>query len=703
MGLWPIQYLVAAVIALVVSVSIFRKNMRSYAYISFLAYGIDISAWMILIYLHRTATTVESTSMYFDIMTTFFTSVFPLLLITLMNIIKERVLNLVALAPGIATLIVYRIASTPEFVYTEYGWSYFLKFKDQYSSIAAWTLYFVSLIAFVAILIFMITRSHVPRRYRRNYIIMFLSCFGLQGVGVIGSNLLLQAMPGLPPIAGFLNLGSFLLTTYTLRISQITVLPDQAVTNVEEANRSYAFFLENFFAQLSGSELGQDAFQFHDFLARTTMTQFVSETENGYSIRTDSLAKTDQIGILDRTLEVLEDHPEGMQMAQYLAYPLVVVQRQMTENGREKDFQEMVIGRHLGFLLSSDLSYSLASRSIREPVNNDTSLAAFTDWEMALKLYKRIIARMLTPSLFSDFKEELTRRTSMYNLTRYLRFDPIGNPICDIHGIESITSGDRLSAIVESYNPFVAWLVEHLYTQSEQTGQDASVRLRETLMMNQNAALRLRIYPSLLSSLMLRLSPQRLAYIYLTNGSKSGEINTFSRRFNLSHDQLVGKVVLLEFDPRVRIQELVEDLAVETKTNGERLVVFTRRRSDVDMSLLDAEKYYLVSSARKSVAAEEKTVPVNDTTSLLGVLISISSDPFACVFFDNLTDLCINLGQEATYSALRHMTDALGETRAPFILLLNPRAHSAEVVSAFETLSNVILMQDNENLRVVKS
>ncbi len=700
---WLLQYPIAATIAITMSVTLYRRNRGSYAYISFLAYGIIVSAWMVSVYLHRTAETAELTALYFGLSSLFFVSVFPLLLITLLNIIKRSLWSILLLIPNIVEQIVYRTAATPQFVKTNFGWSYLLSFSNQYARLVTYAIYFTNVAVFAIILVLMMTRLRIPKIYRKRYGILFLSFFGLQGIAVIVMQVLLQSNPDMPPIAGFLNLASFLLTTYTLRLSATTIETKPTTEDRERPERAFTFFLERYYSSLSGTELGEAALRFHRFLTSTQLAKFVEETHTGYSINAQTLSTIDWVSILEDLLAFLEKAPDGYKPAQYLGYLLVMTHRQVQGTDKVREFNRAILERHLSFLLRSDLLYDLPLEAFREFVLEDTSLDSIEDWRAAVKLYKRMISQVTTPQLYVDIKEELEKRRNMYNLTRYLHFDPIGKAICDESEIESRIPDGSVDAVVESFNSFTSWIVEHLHTLSEEAGHDSLKRLRDVIKLNQKAALRLRIYAALISSLTPKLSPSRLAYLYLANGDMFGQVNSFSRKFNLSHEQLTGRVVLLEFDPRMSLFQLMVDLAAEARTNGERLVVFTRRKSDLDMSLLEADKYYLTSSGRRSVTSDDRSIPLKDLTSLLGTLISVATDRFACIIFDSVTDLCISLGQDGAYSAMRHMCDVLGEVRAPFILLLNPKAHPAQVVSAFETLSNVILVQDGESLRVLKS
>ena len=187
---------------------------------------------------------------------------------------------------------------------------------------------------------------------------------------------------------------------------------------------------------------------------------------------------------------------------------------------------------------------------------------------------------------------------------------------------------------------------------------------------------------------------------------KPGEIDSFSHSIGLSHEALLGKIIILEFDPRIPIQSHIEKLVTEVKANAEMAVILTRKRSNIDLNIssLLAEKYYLAPSNPLYRNACDKVVPLNDTSSLLGFIMSkASNEATTYILLDNLTDLILNSGLDSTYSTVMHMADILTERMATLVLLLNSKAHGSKILAAFETVANLIIVLEDKKLRLIKS
>ncbi len=702
---WISQYPIAALISLFVAIFIYKRNRHSYAYISFLAYGITVALWLMLVYLHRTASSLEISRFYFVIGTSFFEFVFPLILLTLLNILRERISNALVLIPSFFGLLFEVLSLDPEMVMTSYGWSYRLRYTSEYA-FASRGILTIGYVSALAVILYVMTKNiQLPKLYRRRYLILVLSFFGFQVIGIILSNIYLMNNPDTPPMSGILNLGSFLLTGYALLMTEVRVQTQGGSTLVgpEQFHRAYATFLERYLSSLPGIELGQAGMRFHEFLQTTGMAEFITETGSGYAVEAEAFARADHIQLLDRILKTLERSGEEQETAQYLGYPLLLTYFEVQDTSA--NFVSKIVQGHQDFLLASGLLYMSSLKAFLGQVKVDTSLERQEDWLAAFRLYIRMIASMMTPELFRTLGDDLKRRAELYNLAKYLDFDPVGNPLFNRSEIAMNLGTDPLNTVIGSLNPFLSWLVEHMYTLSEQAGDEALKSIRDVIGLNREIATRLRVYPILLSSLSTRLSRRRLTNVFLTGAYDTEELNRFSRQLGITHEELIGKVVMLEFDPRVSFQTHIENFVTEAKANGESLVIFTRRRSDVDIitGIAGVDKYYLTPGGRKSgTPQDEKTIPLNDMASLLAVVSSLSSDPFTSVLFDNLTDLCATLGQEVTYSTLRHITEALGDSKAPLLFLMNAKAHSPEVVSMFETLSNLIITQEGDNLRAIK-
>ena len=73
-----------------------------------------------------------------------------------------------------------------------------------------------------------------------------------------------------------------------------------------------------------------------------------------------------------------------------------------------------------------------------------------------------------------------------------------------------------------------------------------------------------------------------------------------------------------------------------------------------------------------------------------------------CFVFDILSDLLTSIGQEKTFTFLRHALDMLSSKKITNLFLLNTSAHKTEVVSSLRTLFKDQLVYGKKGLEVVK-
>jgi hypothetical protein len=187
--------------------------------------------------------------------------------------------------------------------------------------------------------------------------------------------------------------------------------------------------------------------------------------------------------------------------------------------------------------------------------------------------------------------------------------------------------------------------------------------------------------------------------------------DAFSKRIDMPHQKLLGRKLLLEFDPVSSYEKVVDSLAKESIANVEPLFVFTSSTSSIHTYLAKQPtiKFFLTSlstSIPKSTSENKVLLPAKNTPLILDTLnkvLETYADANVCFIFDILSELLISIGQERTFTFLRHALDMLSSKKITSLFLLNTGAHELEVVSQVRTLFPNQLTYKKDGLKVVKN
>ena len=148
----------------------------------------------------------------------------------------------------------------------------------------------------------------------------------------------------------------------------------------------------------------------------------------------------------------------------------------------------------------------------------------------------------------------------------------------------------------------------------------------------------------------------------------------FSKQLGVEHSKLVGKKILLEFDPTTDYERLVRDFVSECAYLKEEAVILTRKGSRV----------------RQTLEGDEgaKFIELEQAPELLPALKNNSKEPITIVI-DSLTDLFLNKdlnGSPATsvHMFVRTALESLDDARITAVFLINPSVHDPKEVGAVQ-------------------
>ncbi len=133
----------------------------------------------------------------------------------------------------------------------------------------------------------------------------------------------------------------------------------------------------------------------------------------------------------------------------------------------------------------------------------------------------------------------------------------------------------------------------------------------------------------------------------------------FSGQLGIDHGKLMGKKILLEFDPSTTYDRLVRDFALECVAHNEAVVVLTKKGTAIGQAL----------EGEKQVELFEMTPDL-----MLSPLLGKHQGSLSLVY-DNLSDLALSTNIQTAYKYAQNAVGLLSNSRITALFLFNPAAH----------------------------
>ena len=182
----------------------------------------------------------------------------------------------------------------------------------------------------------------------------------------------------------------------------------------------------------------------------------------------------------------------------------------------------------------------------------------------------------------------------------------------------------------------------------------------------------------------------------VTSGDLLAEVNSwlekgkswrFSKRFGMEHDDLTGKKILLEVDPRTDFDKAIEDFVFECNFHGEVTVIVTTKGSALRQALEgnNAVKFIDMNLANLTIFPP---------------ILNEYPRGRLNIVFDSLTTLSIlsESAYKTTFKFAQNALQVLADRRVTAIFLLNPSAHEPRDVASLRELFTNQLVYDERGL-----
>ena len=158
----------------------------------------------------------------------------------------------------------------------------------------------------------------------------------------------------------------------------------------------------------------------------------------------------------------------------------------------------------------------------------------------------------------------------------------------------------------------------------------------------------------------------------------------FSKQLGIEHNKLLGKKILLEYEPRTDYERFVRNFALECAFLGESVIIVTQKGSSIRQAL-DGDQGI-------------KFINLERARELLPILKENSEGPLSMVI-DSLTDLALSDNSadgsyKGMYKFVQSAIETLDEARITAVFLLNPSAHDPkDIASVRGVFSNQLVYE----------
>lgn len=688
---WLLFYPIAAISSLIIAIRILKGKPKTLSSKNFLLFTLSISLWEFSAFLHRIAPTEDLSRLFLQFAIIFYSLNPLLLLMTVLFLWKEDVKFYLLLIPAIPLYVLHFMFVRVKLIPTNYGWSYTLEL-NVFSLIDyfAYMLCLLEVCFFIAFLIKRVKSSII----RRKYFIILVYFILFYVFGVFGLNIILTENPEMPPPGGISTYLFFLGVSYAFSIREKAVKPE--IGEVKDLLLDqYMSFINRFIEVAPGKELGQSLIELERYLARVGLKDALEhDSEGRLVLKPDVLEKADLIAVAGETLRYFEDKPWAKELSDSLLKLLNLIYIKV----KDKNVFKRIFIRYEDFLKKTDIAYGLAGGEFISEIENDDSLKGLPDWQACLRLCRRLIYTVLQ-DFYSNIGNAIESKIVSFSLLSRLRISRLGE--VDIKSVEEsvklMPQSQRIPALLDNFMPFIAWMVEELYKNLGDNIDNVVKRLRLVLRLNMDVAMKTMIYNSLVESLSRRIPPSYVSMLKLAEGFTVRDLSRFSSRIGLDHEKLVGRGILLEFEPGSAYLEYVKDYVIETLAHEDTVIIITRKGSPLQDRLQELRGIKFIHPSlmilhTTLISELEVHVSLQDVIQVLESLgRSVKSSPSSVfVVFDSITDFMTQHGFEKTYRLIRSMLE-LNPSKISLMVTLNVKAWEEKVRSALEEILNIII------------
>lgn len=161
----------------------------------------------------------------------------------------------------------------------------------------------------------------------------------------------------------------------------------------------------------------------------------------------------------------------------------------------------------------------------------------------------------------------------------------------------------------------------------------------------------------------------------------------FSSQLELNHKDILGRIILLEFDPSFPYERAVRDFVHECVFYNKVALVLTHGGSVIQNVFEGDDGIEILNISYQQTLSE--------------VLEKYSKESL-CLVYDSITDIILSTNVESAYGYFQNALKFLSEFGATTIFLLNPLAHEPRDVSSIKGLFSNQIKYDKNGLGKIR-
>jgi len=524
---------------------------------------------------------------------------------------------------------------------------------------------------------------------RKKYSFMLWGIIVFQMFGLILSNVLMLVWKDLPHIGGLLYFISFMFIWYGFQIQ-----PSREVVLTRIGNPltdSYQKFLNKLLEVAPPDELGLKTINLLEYLDKTRLSDVVTYDKLRIILNAERIESLNNIQALDKTLEYFESKEWAYKMADALMEVLESIYFSLQLPADKEAFKSVIVN-HQEYLKKTDIIYGLASGEFLTLISPDESLKELQEWEVALRLYKRLllpIRKFITGPIAPEFFKKIR---SM-DVTKYLEVSTDRGISMDRVSayVNTIPNGSRAEIIRDSFNALLSMVLKNLMERARALSFEKYIRMmRRTFMLNCGVKGVWKTYYSLVSRLSDEVGRSQITGLIRMEGSNIEDLNIFSEAFGLTHDKLLRRRILFEYNPKYLYEPYVAKAVREIYANTERCVMLLRPGSGILSQIPTLENIEHIPVVTVGAKPGE-SVSFDDVTQMINaVKKSLDSEMHTWIILD-ISDMILSTSMEQAYAFARHAVELVSSKEGSAIFLMNEPAHERSIKTAFEGLFSTIL------------
>ncbi|MEM2089298.1 MAG: hypothetical protein QXF52_11655, partial [Thermoproteota archaeon] len=480
---------------------------------------------------------------------------------------------------------------------------------------------------------------------------MLFSFTIFQIIGIMLFNALLIYFENIPPTSGPFYFLSFILLSYSFTIGPpkevILTRLDNPLTD------SYRKFLNKLIDVAPPDELGLKTMDLLEYLDKTRLSDVVTYDRLRIILNAEKIESLNSIQALDKTLEYFEGREWTHRAADELMEVIESIYFNL-KSSEDKEAFRTIIMNHQEYLKKTDIIYGLASGEFLAFISSDASLEGFPEWEAVLRLYRRLLLPV-RKLIAGPLAPEFFKRMRSMDVAKHLDVSTDGEIGIDrvIAYVRTIPNGRRLETVTETFNALLSTVLSYLAREDVSLFENYLGVMRRIFMLNCGAKGVWKTYYSLVDRLTSEIGRQRITRLVRMEDSSVEDLNAFSGAFGLTHDKLLRKKILFEYNPKYLYEPYVAKAVREIYANTERCVMLLRPASGVLSQIPTLENVKLIPVVTMGAKPGE-SVSFDDVTQMINAINrSLDSEMHTWIILD-ISDMILSTSMEQAYAFARH-------------------------------------------------